>query len=57
MHAAGHSELVLWNNPERWGGEEGGRGVQDEGRMYTHGWFMSMYAKIHYNIVKQLDSN
>ena len=37
MHAAGHSELVLWNNPESWGGEEGGRGVQDEGRMYTHG--------------------
>ena len=25
MHAAGHSELVLWSNPEVWGGEEGGR--------------------------------
>ena len=30
----------------------GGRGVQDEGHMYTHGWFMSMYGKKHYNIVK-----
>ena len=23
--------------PEGWGGEGGGRGVQDEGHMYTHG--------------------
>jgi len=29
MHEAGHSELVLWDNPEGWGGEGGGRGVQD----------------------------
>ena len=21
MHEAGHSELVLWDNPEGWGGE------------------------------------
>ena len=28
---AGHSELVLWDNPERWGGERGGRGLQDGG--------------------------
>ena len=24
MHEAGHSKLVLWDNPEGWGGEEGG---------------------------------
>ena len=31
MHEAGHSKPVLWDNPEGWGGEEGGRGaVQDE---------------------------
>ena len=53
LHEAGHSKLVLWDNPEGWGGERGGRG----GHMYTHGWFMSMYGKNHSNIVKQLASN
>ena len=28
------------------------RGVQDGEHVYTHGWFMSMYGKNHYNIVK-----
>ena len=45
-------KLVLWDNPKGWGGEGGGRGAQDGGPMYTHGWFMSMYGKIHYNIIK-----
>ena len=30
----------------------GEKGVQDGEHMYTHGWFMSMYGKKHYNIVK-----
>ena len=30
----------------------GREGVQDEEHMYTHGWFMSMYGKNHYNTVK-----
>ena len=30
MHEAGHSKPVLWDNPEGWGGEEGGsRGQED----------------------------
>jgi len=33
MHEAGHSKPVSWENPEEWGGEGGGRGVQDEGNM------------------------
>ena len=33
-------------------GREVGGGIQDGGRMYTHGWFMSMYGKNHHNIVK-----
>ena len=38
IHEAGHSKLVLWGNPGGWGGEGGGRGVQDAGgHMYTHG--------------------
>ena len=35
-----------------WDGEGGGREGQDGGHMYTHGWFMSMYGKNQYNIVK-----
>ena len=31
MHEAGHSKPVLWDNLEEWGGEGGGRGVQDGG--------------------------
>ena len=38
-----------------WGGR--GRGVQDGGHMYTHGWVMSMYGKNYYNIIKKLASN
>ena len=52
MHETLHSKPVHWDNPEGWGGEEGGRGVQDGVFMYTHGWFMSMYGKNHYNTVK-----
>ena len=56
MHETGHSKLVHWDNPEGWDGEGGGKGVQDEGHMYTHGWFMSMYGKNHYTIVTYLAS-
>ena len=52
MHETGYSGLVHWDDPERWDGEEGGREVQDGENMYTHGWFMSMYGKNHYNIEK-----
>ena len=27
MYEAGHSKPVLWDNPEGWDGEGGGRGV------------------------------
>ena len=37
VHEAGHSKLVHWDNAEGWGGEGGGRGVQDRGHMYTQG--------------------
>ena len=52
MHDTGCSGLVHWDDPEGWNGEGDGRGVQDGEHMYTHGWFMSMYGKNHYNIVK-----
>ena len=52
MHEAGCSGLVHWDDPERWDGEAGGRGVQDGEHRHTHGWFMSMYGKTHYNIIK-----
>ena len=31
MYEAGHPKPVLWANLEGWGGEGGGRGVQDRG--------------------------
>ena len=52
MHETGSLGLVHWDDPEGWDGEGGGRKVQDGGHMYTHGWFLSMYGKNHYNIVK-----
>ena len=54
MHETGHSKPVHWDNPEGGEGKGGGRGVQDGGPMYTHGWFISVYTygKNHYIIVK-----
>ena len=37
--------LVHWDDPERWYGEGGGRGVQDWEHVYTRGRFMLMYGK------------
>ena len=37
--------VVHWDDPEGWGGEGGGRGVQDGKHMYTRGGFMLMYGK------------
>ena len=37
MHETGYSEMVHWDDPERWDREGGGRGVQDGGCMYIHG--------------------
>ena len=45
MHDTGCSGLVPWDDPEGWDGEGGGRGVQDEEHMYTHGRFKSMYGR------------
>ena len=52
MHETGHSKLVHLDNSEGWDGEGGWREIQNGGHMYTHGWFMSMYGKTHYNTVK-----
>ena len=57
MHEAEHSELVLLDNSEGWGGEEEEKGVQDGGT-HVHPWLIHvMYGKNHHNIVKQLTSN
>ena len=34
------SELVHGDDPERWDGEGGGKGIQDEELMYTYGWLI-----------------
>ena len=45
MHETGCSGLVHWDDPEGWGGEGSGRGVQHGEHMYTRGRSMSMYSK------------
>jgi len=47
----------LRDDPDDLDWKEGGKGIQDGEHMYTHGWFLSMYGKKHYNIVEQLASN
>ena len=39
MHEAGPSKPVLWDNPEGWGAEGGGRRCQDGGT-YVHPWLI-----------------
>ena len=39
-----------WPWEEGWDGE--GVGFRMGGHMYTHGWFMWLYGKNHYNIIK-----
>ena len=45
MHTTGCSGLVLWDDPEGWDGEGGGRGVQDGEHMRTRGGSMSVYGR------------
>ena len=51
MHEAGHSKLVLWDNLEGWGGEGGGRGVQDGGTP-VYSWLIHVDGENHHNTVK-----
>ena len=52
MHETECSGWVHWDDPEGWDGEGDETGVQNGEHTYTHGWFMSMFGKNHYNIVK-----
>ena len=52
MHETSARNLLHWEDPVVSGGEGGGRGDRDGEHMSIHGWFMSVYDKIHYNIVK-----
>ena len=45
MQDTGCLGLVHRDDPERWYGEGGGKGVQDWELMYTHGGFTLMYGK------------
>ena len=52
MCETGCSGLVHWVDPGGWDREGGGREVLDGEHMCTRGWFMTMFGKNHYNIVK-----
>ena len=45
MQDTGCLGLVHWDDPERWYGEGGGRGVQDWEHVCIRGGFMLMYGK------------
>ena len=45
-------KAIALGPPEGSDGEGGRKGFQVVGHLYTHAWFMSMYGKNHYNIVK-----
>ena len=44
MHEAGHSKPMLWDHPEGWGGEGGGKGVQDRG-INVHPWLIRVVVR------------
>ena len=52
IHEARHSKLVLWDNPEGWGGEGGRMGIQDRGTRVHPGlihvdvWQKPQYCKV-----------
>ena len=52
MREAGHSKLVLWDNPEGWGREGGGRGVQDGGTHINSSLIHVNVRQKHHNTVK-----
>ena len=45
MQDTGCLGLVHWDDPERWYGEGGGKGVKDWELMYNRGRSMLMYGK------------
>ena len=52
IYETGCSGLVHRDDAGGWDGEGGGRGVLAGEHMCNHDWFMSMFGKNHYNIVK-----
>ena len=56
MQDTGCLGLVHWDDPERWYGEGGGRGLQDWKLMYTRGRFMLMCGRTN-TILKQINLN
>ena len=43
MHEAGHSKPMLWDNLDGWGGDGGGRKVQDR-ETHVHLWLIHVYV-------------
>ena len=54
MRQGAQGQCTGMTQRDGWDGEGGGKGVQDRGHMYTHGWFMAMYGRNQYTIVKWL---
>ena len=62
MHEAGHSQLVLWDNPEGWSGERVWGAIQDAGT-HIHPWLIhvdvwqkpSQYCKVVIFLFKKIN--
>ena len=52
MNEARYSKLVLWDNPEGWGGEGGGQGVWYGGTHINSSLIHVNVRQKHHNIVK-----
>ena len=53
MHEAGHPKPVLWDNPEGWGGEGGGRELRIGGTRVLVADSVDV-CQSHHNIIKKL---
>ena len=47
MHETGHSKPVHWDDPERWHGDGGGRGVWNGGT-HVHLWLIQCQCMIQF---------
>ena len=60
MHEAWHSKPGLWDNPEGWDGEGGGKGIQNMGT-HVHLWLIHVNVwqkkKKNHNVVTSLPLN
>ena len=51
MHEAGYPKQMPWDNPEGWGGEGSGWGIQD-GRTHVQSWLIHVDIYMYMHVCK-----